>query len=180
MGVRSFLPAPIVSQLARLRAVADRRKPDFIVGGADNPYLRRWWLIPRNRIFNVYLHHFMRSDDDRALHDHPWWNVSILLVGSYVEMVPADPRHPAGALLNLRRRAGDIVVRRAAAAHRIMLDTDWAGRPYPVWTLFLTGPRIREWGFWCPKGWKHWKDFTAYRSKGSSSEVGPGCDEGAP
>ena len=40
---------------------------DLVVGGDADPYLRRWWLIPRNRIFNVYLHHFMRSDDDRVL-----------------------------------------------------------------------------------------------------------------
>jgi hypothetical protein len=48
--------------------------------------MRRWWVIPRNKFFNIYLHHFLHSDDDRALHDHPWWNVSILLrSGSYVE-----------------------------------------------------------------------------------------------
>src|SRR5690606_35831081 len=62
-----------------------RRPPDFIVGGAERPYLKRWWLIPRNPIFNVYLHQFLRDDDDRALHDHPWPWCSILLDGSYIE-----------------------------------------------------------------------------------------------
>ena len=47
--------------------------------------MRRWWVIPRNKWFNVYLHHFLRSDDDRALHDQPWWNLSILLDGEYTE-----------------------------------------------------------------------------------------------
>ena len=56
----------------RLLAIATKRHPDFIVGGKDNPYLLRWFVIPRNPVFNIYLHRFLRSDDDRALHDHPW------------------------------------------------------------------------------------------------------------
>src|SRR5580704_9904819 len=80
------LPAFIIEPLSRrLRVVAARRPPDFIIGGNEFPYMRRWWVIPRNRIFNIYLHHFLRSDDDRALHDHPSWNVSILLKGEYTE-----------------------------------------------------------------------------------------------
>ena len=51
---------------------ARNREPDFIIGGHEAPYLRRHWLIPRNRFFNIYVHEFLRSDDDRALHDHPW------------------------------------------------------------------------------------------------------------
>ena len=58
---------------------AAKRPPNAIIGGPENPYLLRWWLIPRNRWFNVYLHQFKRSDDDRALHDHPWINASIVL-----------------------------------------------------------------------------------------------------
>ena len=63
-------------------------KPHFIIGGVDDPYLLRWFLIPRNHILNVYLHKFLRSDDDRALHDHPWWFVSIMLRGRYLEWLP--------------------------------------------------------------------------------------------
>lgn len=67
------------------------RKPDFIVGNPDAPYMHRWWMIPRN----------------------------------------AD-------------------------------------------TLFITGPRIREWGFHCPKGWVHWKKFCAVDQPG---QIGSGCGE---
>ena len=66
------------------------RKPDFIIGPKDAPYLRRWWIIPRNRLFNIYLHQILRSDDDRALHDHPWINCSIILKGRYMEVTPAN------------------------------------------------------------------------------------------
>jgi hypothetical protein len=136
-----------------------RRPPDQIIGGKERPYLKRWWLIKRNRFFNIYLHHFLRSDDDRALHDHPWLNCSILLRGEYNEHLP-------GGVVKHRRR-GQIIFRRAVASHRIELTHG------PVWTLFLTGPKVRSWGFHCPQGWRHWRKFVAPDDPGA---VGPGCD----
>ena len=139
-----------------------RRRPDFIVGGVETPYLLRWWLIPRNRFFNVYLHKFLRSDDDRALHDHPWVNLSILLSGEYVEhSILAGGVHTA-----IKYQAGQWKWRRAVAAHRIEIDA-------PCWSLFMTGPIVREWGFHCERGWRHWKLFVSERDTG---QVGRGCD----
>ena len=80
--------------LRRLLAKANnimRRPPDFIIGEPANPYLIRWWVIPRNRWFNIYLHEIRRSDDDRALHDHPWLNCSILLHGGYFSIHCSQP-----------------------------------------------------------------------------------------
>lgn len=134
------------------------RNPDFIIGSMWNPYLLRWFVIPRNTVFNIYLHCIIRNDDDRALHDHPWWNLSIILKGSYREIMPNGQRV-------LRR--GSIRLRRPIAAHRLEVVDG------PVWTLFITGPRVREWGFYCPQGWKHWKLFT---NPNNTGEVGPGCD----
>lgn len=143
--------------------IADRRPPDFIVGGKEDPYLMRWWVIPRNRFFNVYLHHFLRSDDDRALHDHPWWNLSILLKGEYTEhTIAAGGVHRA-----VIRRAGQFKFRGAKSAHRIELHNG------PCWTLFLTGPTLRTWGFHCPRGWRSWKEFVDDRDSG---KVGRGCE----
>ena len=62
------------------------REPDFYIGGKENPYIRRWWVIPRNYYFNVYLHNILRDDDDRTHHDHPWWWCSIMLRGAYWEV----------------------------------------------------------------------------------------------
>lgn len=143
--------------------IADRRPPDFIIGGKEDPYMLRWWTIPRNRWFNVYLHNFMRSDDDRALHDHPWWNASLLLDGEYTEhTIAAGGVHQAAI-----RRAGQFKFRGARSAHRIELHNG------PCWTLFLTGPRLREWYFHCPHGLRHWKDFVDSRDSGA---IGRGCD----
>jgi hypothetical protein len=142
---------------------AQRRAPDFIIGGPAAPYLLRWWLIPRNRLFNVYLHCFLRSDDDRALHTHPWaFNLSWLLLGNYREWTAEE----ADGYVD--RQAGAVKFRWGAAAHRVEL-TDG-----PCWTLFVTGPRVREWGFLCARGFVHWKAFTAPGDKGA---VGKGCDQ---
>lgn len=144
------------------------RPPDFIIGGND-PYLLRWWIVPRNRWCNVYLHQILRDDDDRALHDHPWWNVSIVLRGGYFEVTPTGSPADTAATRTRWRRPGSIVLRRATAAHRLALRNDT-----PCWSLFLTGPNVRQWGFWCQRGWRHWKDFCA---TGDSGQVGRGCDD---
>lgn len=110
------------------------------------PYLRRWYLIPRNSCVNVYLHHFLSSDDDRALHDHPWWFLSLILRGSYDEITEGGTR---------RRRTGSVAFRRAEHRHRVELPTTpglgaaWNGPELPCWTLIVTGRRSRAWGFWC-------------------------------
>lgn len=144
-----------------------RREPDFIIGLPENPYLLRWWIIPRNRFFNIYLHKFLRSDDDRALHDHPWWSCSIILRGGYREHLP-------GGLIKLRH-AGRIIFRRAEQAHRVELYGVYITRP--AWTLFITGPKVREWGFHCPQGWRHWRDFIGVPvGEARGDEIGKGCE----
>lgn len=157
--------------LRRLLSTANdimRRPPDFVIGEPGNPYLIRWWVIPRNRWFNIYLHEIRRSDDDRALHDHPWLNCSILLHGGYFEH-----RILAGGVeQRLSRVAGEFAFRRPKAAHRLEVAPGFAA---PTISLFITGPIIRHWGFHCPKaGWRHWQDFTGPAVKG---QVGRGCGE---
>ncbi len=149
--------------------VMDRRPPDFIIGGHADPYLRRWWVIPRNPFFNVYLHQVLRSDDDRALHDHPWPSLTWMLAGSYTEVTFRYPRawRVDGALVRKRREAGAVVVRGARTAHRLEV----APHGYAL-TLFFTGPALRRWGFYCPHGWRYWREFVAGRDKG---EIGAGC-----
>ena len=102
------------------------REPDFIIGGRDNPYLLRWYLTPWRRwhregretptpwrrikgwfgfvLPSAYLHCFIRSDDDRALHDHPWFWCSILLRGRYVE----HTNRAGGVHVRLERRAPSV------------------------------------------------------------------------
>ncbi len=150
-------------------------KPHFIIGGLDNPYMYRWYLVPRNRLFNLYLHKFLRDDDDRALHDHPWWFYSIMIRGGYNEVVPAaigEYCTPDGNTV-IERTAPSIAFRPATHRHRVVLHRDSSGAMKPAWTLILTGRVVRLWGFWCPSGFISWKDFT----DASGGSVGKGCGE---
>lgn len=116
-----------------------RRQPHQVVGTSHAPYLMRWFVLPRNRFLNVYLHKFIDSDDPVA-HNHPWWFASIVLSGCYVEHTDDGAR--------LRRR-GSVALRAASFRHTIELLADADGRPVPCRTLVVTGPKVREWGFWC-------------------------------
>lgn len=143
---------------------------DFIVGGAENPYLYRWWIWKKKPVTGCYLHNFVRSDEDRALHDHPYrLNVSIVLSGRYTEQTIER----GGIHKRVVRRAGDIVFRFGQSPHRVEIDQ-------PCWTVFfwafgVTDARGDHWGFHCPeRGWVHWLDFTA---KDDIGAVGRGCGE---
>lgn len=144
-----------------LSYIAAHPKPDFHVGPNDNHQLQRWFVIPRNPWQNIYLHRFLRSDDDRALHDHPWDNRSWLLSGGYLEHVQDGT--------TIIRLEGDIVERRAIEAHRIELVNG------PAVSLFFTGPIVRSWGFYCPQGWRPWKEFVDITEGGN--QRGQGCGE---
>ncbi len=138
--------------------IAQSRPPDYVIGDPATPYLKRWWVIPPNKNFNVYLHHILRDDDDRALHDHPWDNTSLVLMGILREVMPGRGR---------TLFAGESVHRKATDRHRLEVD------PGGAWTLFTTGPRVREWGFWC-EGTRFvpWQEFCKVDNP---REVGKGC-----
>ena len=142
-------------------------KPHFVIGNPLSPYMLRWWILPRNNWFGVYLHKFLHDDDDRALHDHPWWFISIMLKGGYEEYIQ-------GKKLEVRRRSvPSIAFRRGCHKHRVVLHRDSEGRSIPCWTLVITGPRTRIWGFWCPNGFVPWYEFVKPSEHG---QVGKGCD----
>lgn len=114
-------------------------------------YLNRWELRGNHPLLDIYLHEFVRSDDNPALHDHPAASVSIVLSGKYREWF--------GSNKYKLRTERDIILRRAATLHRIEVDD---GVQPPI-TVFVRGPKMREWGFYCTDGWRHNRDF---RSRG--------------
>lgn len=141
--------------------VMAEREPDLIIG--DN-YLRRWWLVPRNDYCNVYLHEILQSDSHTP-HDHPWDNSTIVLSGSMRE------HHYERA--QYRRWVdyypGARVLRDAGDSHRLEIPS--GGRCV---TLFITGAKLRDWGFWCPGGrWIPWQQFMQGAEYG---QLGRGCD----
>lgn len=145
--------------LAMLQDSLAGRAPDFVIGNPEAPYLIRWWMRRTKEHGSEYLHQILRDDDDRALHDHPWDSTSIVLQGTLREVLPYGER-----LLT----PGSITSRKAEDAHRLEVVDG------PVWTLFITGPVSREWGFHCPNGWVHWEDFVDSNNPGVK---GRGCGE---
>lgn len=155
----------------KMYALMGRRPADVNIGPAFDPYMQRWFVIPRNRVLNIYLHKF-RHDDDRTLHSHPWFSVSVLLSGELAEHSTATAEGAADPLKHLFRRIrlGDIVFRSAHMFHRIEVQSGHAV------TLFITGPDFKTWHFACPKGLVHWKKFVADRDDNVSAP-GAGCGE---
>lgn len=59
-------------------------KKKEIVNCDHDVYLHRWYLFSC-RWFAIFIHKFVRSDEDRALHDHPWNFLVIPVWRGYVE-----------------------------------------------------------------------------------------------
>jgi len=164
--------------------VPPKRDPDFLIGpNKDDPYMRRWFVIPRNKFFNIYLHHMRHDDDDRAAHDHPWWSLSLCLKGRIEEHQLINwSEHPLiESETYVTEHFGNALLFRIN--HIFVGDFKWRGKEYAhllklpegeAWTLFITGPKIRVWGFHCPKGWIPWDQFLDPVDTG---KPGRGCGE---
>lgn len=156
-----MVPDEIIGHNARSRKIEGHPTP------VERPFLLRWFIKPKNPKRNYYFHCFCRDDEDRALHDHPWWNISILLWGQYIEVTGVFDK--AGRVIGYRRtmyRAGDLKFRRAGYAHRVELIKEYRDvqpgtppTPIPCYSLFITGPVRRKWGFHCPAGWRSSHEF---------------------
>lgn len=139
------LPDPVRRVLHRMACrVIVSKPPDLVIthDPAQGPKMERW-VILKSRLLSIYVHAHWRDDDARALHDHRAFNVSILLDGLYGEVLAQR----GGPVLRI---AGDVIFRRAATPHRLMV-------PMPAMSLWIKGPDVREWGFRTADGWVPWQ-----------------------
>lgn len=116
------------------------------------------WITER---FAIRLHHVLRSDTDRFLHDHPCWNISIVLKGGYWEEMPLDEDvtknvwlGPNEATRRKWRGPGSIVFRPADARHRLVLPIGTSS-----WSIFIVGRKSQSWGFYTPAGKVPWREY---------------------
>lgn len=143
------------------------RPPDLIIAPAGHgEYLFRWYVVPRNKEANVYFHVQTQSDPERPLHDHPWDSTSAILAGGYDEIVCEEPWICNSPIHYQRkkRKPGDVIFRPASWAHRLILPV---GVPYSM-SLFSTGPKVRDWGFWDKNGFIPFSEVTV-ETNGHSS-----------
>lgn len=112
-----------------------------IVNCERKKYLTRWKLI-RTAPLAVFLHYFHHSDEDRALHDHPWSFITIILWRGYIEHTPKGAR---------RKWPGMICFRPAEWRHRVELVDGKSAV-----TLVIRFRERRDWGFWEKTGFVKW------------------------
>jgi hypothetical protein len=120
-----------------------------IVNCDHDPFMYRWYVL-RTKWVSVFIHKFVRDDEDRALHDHPWAFLVIPIWRGYVEhcerkRIPHARR--VRPLLGMR-------LRRATYRHRVVLI---GGKP--AWSVFIHFRRWREWGFWPREGFTPWNKW---------------------
>ncbi len=136
--------------------------------GEEELYLRRFHLLKHNKWLSkltggkyegIYLHHILRPDDDRHLHDHPWAFGALILAGGYDEDIPHPKylkwRHGNG-LLTRTWRPLSFRTSEATQLHRISKENF-----KKTWTLFFAGPKFRKWGFYTESGWEPYDVYLA-------------------
>lgn len=143
----------LLDRLGRKRIVMDRVE--------NEPYLERYYLFLRERErfpFNVFLHKFLKSDPD-DVHDHPWPYATLILKGGYWEWIPHfDTVGRKTGEYQVWRGPGHFRVSKANSFHRIELDPD-----ITAWTLFMPGPKQRDWGFLVKNKWIQWEQYLKQR-----------------
>jgi hypothetical protein len=100
-------------------------------------YVRRWRA--ETPFGSVRLHHWLHSDDTRYKHDHPWWFFTVVIKGGYTDLTDDRTDH---------LKVGSFRFRSAKHKHSVWVDDGGA------WSILITGPKVRQWGFWIGKKWK--------------------------
>lgn len=136
--------------------------PSLVAGGLTDPFMLRWPVWHWGERFKVFLNLTLRNDDEGCLHDHPQWNATVPITPGLREMRGA----PNGEIVEVTLPDGDAVereihipvsvvdlkprkvyLRKPTDTHRIIVGDDDYRPERGFWTLFMTGPRVREWGF---------------------------------
>lgn len=116
------------------------------LGRPECPYLYRWTLVILG--FSIRLHHWIKSDDRRFFHDHPWDFVSVPLWGTYTNVTPSG-KFQARALRPWKFRAEE--------RHYLEIPKEGA------WTLLLCSRPRKKWGFWVGGHlWRPLRYFSKY------------------
>lgn len=99
------------------------------LGKPECPYAYRWVFY--TPFFSIRLHHFVRSDDKRFYHDHPWWFITFVLKGFYIDV--SDK--------------GDDLLKTFSIRYRKRNHKHFVVVPEEVWTILLTGPVKQKFKF---------------------------------
>jgi hypothetical protein len=117
--------------------------PTDLITIDGQPYLERFFLLGSARSQGSARYHHILSSDPQDMHDHPWDFITTILSGSYVETT-TDSECEYGP--------GSVLVRRAEHLHRLTISS-------PVWTMVVTSPARRSWGYQVGARWVPWQSY---------------------
>ena len=110
----------------------------FINGDNGEAYLERYFLFSFFGLFTVHLHRFIDDNPARGLHNHPFkWSFSIILIGHYIEQY----LHNQQILFRTIKWFNYI------PSYRLHRVTKPHSLRKPIWTIFVHGKRVQDWGF---------------------------------
>ena len=112
----------------------------------DKLYMRAWYLIFPNRWFNNELHNIVTSDSNRRFHCHPNDFLAITLGGVGYELIRLFNKKTKTWGEPVKRKLGLIRFYRCEHQHRVVEIRK------PMWTITISGPRRRVWGFSSKEG----------------------------
>jgi hypothetical protein len=131
------------------------------LGKPECPYAYRWVL--NLWFFSIRLHHFMRSDDKRYMHDHPFNFWTWCIKGEYTDVSMDDDGNI------VRDHFPRWSLRHRPAEHKHYVDVPVCGS----WTILLCGRKCRNWGFWIGEHREKFKRPLKYFHKYGH----PACDD---
>lgn len=168
------LLSPVVNTFWKGVAWAVSRKPvaDWLIARSQKTayfhlpgYMDRFWLFNRyseidsatvvpkrfSWLPSIRIHHILREDYARDMHDHPWDARTIILRGEYTEerMLSYESREIPQGLLEYvevqkyHRKSGDTATLNFGEYHNITRVSEGG-----VWTMFFTYNYRGTWGFW--------------------------------
>ena len=167
--------------LWKLVAWVVSRKPiaDYLIRRAQHTpyfhldgYMNRWWLFNGygndtstpdkqrqekrwSRLPAIRVHHILREDLARDMHDHPWNARTIVLRGWYDEERLLYSFADWNVDQEFTRRRGDTATLKFGEYHNITRVSEGG-----VWTLFFTWKYMGTWGFWVNGKKVPWKEYT--------------------
>lgn len=144
-----------ILELLPKRVITDNCSPKA------GPLMVRYYLTPCVFGLRLCIHHFLRSDNDRHYHDHPWSYISLIFKGGYWEHYPGHiegNRHLEFDKFTWYSKWA-IIQRPKEWKHWVQLARlKGLTKEYNLecWTLVLFYGARRDWGFWTENGWvKH-------------------------
>lgn len=119
----------------------------------DLSLLKRFFLL-KTPWFRICLHNIVAPDNGSDYpHDHPWSFVRLILSGGYTEQIY---NRDYKLLETKKRKIFRVDKKDFNFVHKIVNV-----KPN-TWTLFITGPKRKEWGFITEGGWIFWREYFDY------------------